>query len=289
MSPVEIEHHNLELMLRCARGAYPENNRDKTVCQHQYTSFPLRLSTPFRLEGKNSNRIYHYLINTSPGLLAGDKLSLSLQLAANTSLYLTDQAATKVHPMPKGNRATVNYQIILGRNADLELVPEPIILYKDSILEQNTRVKLHPTAKLFISEIILPGRIAKQEYYDFNYYLNRLQVSDLTDKLLFVDAMRLTGKNQFKNNPLFVSFPIIGNAIAMIPDADLELLSRRLENVELAKCKNIEVATSVLPSDNGLVIRALGSKTIELKKYFTYAIDCIRAITKRPSLPYIAK
>ena len=268
-------------MLRC--------DRDRTVCQHQYTSFPLRLSTPFHLEG-DKQRIYHYLINTSPGLLAGDKLSLSLQLAANTSLYLTDQAATKVHPMPNGDRATVNYQIIVDRNADLELVPEPVILYKDSILEQNTTIRLHPTAKLFVSEIILPGRIAKQEYYDFNYYSNRLQISDLTGKLLFVDAMRLVGKrNQFKDNRLFVSLPIIGNAIAILPGVDLKLLTTRLENLKLAKCKNIEVATSVLPSDNGLLIRALSSKTIELKKYFSYALDCIRTITSRSSLPYIAK
>ena len=264
-------------MLRC--------DGDRTVCQHQYTSFPLRLSTPFRLEG--GKKIYHYLINTSPGLLAGDKLNLSLQLAANTSLYLTDQAATKVHPMPNSNSATVNYQIIVDRHADLELVPEPIILYKDSILEQNTTIKLHSTAKLFISEIILPGRIAKQEYYDFNYYLNRLQVSDLTGKLLFVDAMHLVGKNQFKNR-LF-SLPIIGNAIAILPSVDLKLLTTQLENLELVNCKNIEVATSILPSDNGLVIRALSSKTIELKKYFTYAIDCIRTISDRPPLPYIAK
>ena len=276
----DTKHHNLELMLRC--------DRDRTVCQHQYTSFPLRLSTPFRLEvGK---RIYHYLINTSPGLLAGDELSLSLQLAANTSLYLTDQAATKVHPMPNDDSATVNYQIIVDENADLELVPEPVILYKDSILEQNTIIKLHPTAKLFISEIILPGRIAKQEYYDFNYYSNRLQVSDLTGKLLFIDAMRLVGKqNPFKNNRLLASLPILGNAIAILPNVDLKLLSTRLESLELVNCKNIEVATSVLPSENGLVIRALSSKTLELKKYFSYALDCIRTITNRPPLPYIAK
>ena len=285
-------------MLRCDRAlkdtalhkAYPSGNLTfQTVCQHQYTSFPLRLSTPFRLEAKNSNRIYHYLINTSPGLLAGDKLNLSLQLAENTSLYLTDQAATKVHPMPNGDRAIVNYQITVDRNADLELVPEPVILYKNSILEQNTTVKLHPTAKLFISEIILPGRIAKQEYYDFNYYSNRLQVSDLTGKLLFIDAMRSIGKqNQFKNNRLLVSMPIIGNAIAIIPGTDLKLLTTQLE-LESAKCQNIEVATSILPSNNGLVIRASSSKTIDLKKYFTYAIDCIRTITNRSPLPYIAK
>jgi urease accessory protein len=275
-------HHNLELMLRCDRG--------KTVPQHQYTTFPLRLSTPFRLEGINSNRVYHYLINTSPGLLAGDELSLSLKLAEDTQLYLTEQAATKVHPMPNYGKATVEYQIKLEANASLELVPEPVILYADSILEQKTVVKLHPTARLFISEIILPGRIARQEYYDFNYYLNRLQILDLTGKLLLRDAIRLVGKqNQFQNNRLFTSRPVIGNAIAIIPDLNLDWLNGQIENIKLAKCQNIELATSIIPSNNGLVIRAMSDKTIEIKKYFTYVINCIRAINHQTSLPYIAK
>ncbi|MGL5076037.1 MAG: urease accessory protein UreD, partial [Waterburya sp.] len=169
--------NNLDLKLQC-------NSINQTICHYQYSNYPLRLSSIFRFEGANSQRAYLYLLNTSPGLLAGDTLNLSLQLASNSHLYLTDQAATKVHPMPEVNtKATMNYQIVLEANSSLELVPEPIILYKNSILEQDTIIKLHPKARLFLSEIILPGRLAKQEFYDFNYYFNRLQVKDLTDKL----------------------------------------------------------------------------------------------------------
>ncbi len=276
--------NNLELKLY-------QSQSNQTICQHQYTTFPLRLSSLFRLEGADSNRGYVYLINTSPGLLAGDELNLSLKLAPNTSLYLTDQAATKVHPMPEiGKIAKVNYQILVDANASLELVPEPIILYTDSVLEQKTIIRLHPTAKLFLSEIILPGRLAKNEYYDFNYYFNRLQVTDLEAQILFTDAINLLGKgNQFKHNKLFISLPIIGNAIAILPDTDLTLLIPKLEDIKSADSKNIEVAVTILPSNNGILIRALSQKTIELKKYFTSALNCIRAITNQSSVPYIAK
>lgn len=276
--------NNLELKLY-------QSQSNQTICQHQYTTFPLRLSSLFRLEGADSNRGYVYLINTSPGLLAGDELNLSLKLAPNTSLYLTDQSATKVHPMPEiGKIAKVNYQILLDANASLELFPEPIILYTDSVLEQKTIIKLHPTAKLFLSEIILPGRLAKNEYYDFNYYFNRLQVTDLEAQILFTDAIKLLGKqNQFKHNKLFTSLPIIGNAIAILPDTDLTLLIPKLEGIKSVDGKNIEVAVTILPSNNGILIRALSQKTIELKKYFTSALNCIRAITNQSSVPYIAK
>lgn len=276
--------NNLELRVR-------SNQACQMVCEHQYTSYPLHLSPIFRLEGENSNRAYLYIINTSPGLLSGDELNLSLQLLANTHLYLTDQAATKVHPMPEINsKASVNSQIIVNANASLELVPEPIILYSESALEQNTTIKLDSTARLFLSEIILPGRLAKQEYYDFDYYFNRLQVTDLTGKLLFTDAMRLMGKeNPFKNNKLFALLPIMGSAIAVLPDIDLNLLTTQIENIELANCSQIEVATSILPNGNGILIRALAQKTLELKKYFKYALNCIRSITNQSPLPHIPK
>ncbi len=276
--------NNLELKLRCDQAG-------QTVCWHQYTTYPLRLSSTFRLEGVNSNRAYHYLINTSPGLLAGDKLNLALQLESDTSLYLTDQAATKVHPMPKiDTKAVVNYQITVAADANLELVLEPIILYTDSVLEQNTVIQLHPTAKLFFSEIILPGRLARGEYYDFNYYFNRLQVSNLTGKLLFTDAMRLEGKqNKFKDHKLFASLPIIGNAIAILPNIDLQLITQQLEDLKSINSQNIEVATTILPTNNGILIRALSNKTIKLKTYFTDALNCIRTITNQSALPYIAK
>ncbi len=283
MANIKYKNH-LELKLH-------KSESSQTICQHQYTTFPLRLSSLFRLEGSGSNRAYVYLINTSPGLLAGDELNLSLQLAPQTNLYLTDQAATKVHSMPEeGTKATINYQILVDADATLELVPEPIILYRDSVLEQKTIIRLHATAKLFLSEIILPGRLAKKESYDFNYYFNRLEVTDLNTKILFTDAMGLIGKqNKFKNNKLFTSLPIMGNAITVLPNTDLQSLTRQLENVALADCQNIEVATTILPSNNGILIRALSNKTIQLKKYFTYALNCIRTVTNQSSLPYIAK
>lgn len=272
--------NNLELSLRC--------DRDRTISQHQYTTYPLRLSPSFRLEGANSARIYHYLVNTSPGLLAGDELRLALKLAPNTSLYLTDQAATKVHPMPQADtKATVKYQIRVDADASLELVPEPIILYTDSTLEQETAIALHPTAKLFLSEIIIPGRLAKQEYYDFNYYLNYLKVTDLAGRILFIEANRLLGKqNQFQHHHLFAASAIIGNAIAILPNTNLKLLTTQLNKLA---SKNIETATTILPSNNGILIRALSNKTVELKRYFTSVLNCIRTTTNQSPLPYIPK
>ena len=275
--------NNLELFLGCDRHG-------KTSSRHQYTTYPLRLSAPFYLEG-NDIRAYHYLINTSPGLLAGDELNLSLQLEANSNLYLTDQAATKVHQMPEIDaKAVVNYHIKLEQNSSLELIPEPVILYKNAALKQNTVIKLHPTASLFISEIILPGRLAKNEYYDFKYYFNRLKIIDLSGKPLFIDATLHKGKdNQFKHNKLFATFPIIGSAIAILPNTNPNLLITQLNNLDLVQADNLETAITTLPNNQGILIRALSDKTILIKQYFTQILNRIRTIKNQSLLPYIPK
>lgn len=190
---------NLEIKTQCDRNG-------QTIVAHQYTRYPLGISRAFRLDRTNLNRAYLYITSISPGLLANDQLNISLELGANSELYLTDQSATKVHPMQTlGSKATTNYQVEILEEAALEFVPEPIILFKNATLEQKIRIKCHPTAQLFWSEIILPGRLAREEYYEFNSYFNHLEVRSLSGELWFTDAMRLEGKIIFLK--IIIYFP----------------------------------------------------------------------------------
>ena len=230
-------------------------------------------------------------MNSSPGLLAGDELNISLKLAANTNLYLTDQAATKVHPMPNPNSlAKTNYQIELEERTTLELICEPLILFTDAALEQKIDIKIHPTAQLCLSEIIVPGRLARGECYQFRYYYNRLRITSLTGELYFTDAMYLEGKlNPFTESSLFAAKPVLASLIIIVSEIDLKLLSQQLENLETANCADTIVASSVLPHNKGLLVRALGDNTRGLKKYLEYALNCVRSLRDRSSLPYIPK
>lgn len=277
----------LEVRLKCDRFG-------KTVVSDRYMAHPLRLSGVFRLDAAELNRAYLYITNISPGLLAGDNLSVSLKLEADTNLYLTDQSATKIHAMPvTGTQAITDIKIEVGAGASLELVPEPLILFADAALEQTTRIQLHPNAELFWSEIVLPGRLARGECYEFRHYFSRLEIStsaEQAEQLWFRDTTYLEGKhNLFKHSDLFVSKPILANLIVVQPQIDLEILSKKLENLEAADCYDAIVATSVLPENKGLLVRALASKTLEVKKYIKYALNCFRACSDRSFLPHIPK
>jgi urease accessory protein len=292
------ERDTLELKLKCddRRGQdHLGQTIQQTVVAHQYTTYPLRVSGVFRLDQADADCAYLYLINTSPGLLAQDHLRMSLSLAADTRMYLTDQAATKVHAMPKEEtQATTAWNIAVGAGASLEFVPEPVILFADAALEQTTQINLHPQAALFWSEILIPGRLARGEYYDFRHYHSRLEISSDNGKLWFRDAIRLTGKdNPFKHHDLFATEPILANIIMVQPQADLAELSQKIANLAanltFDDCQGILVASSSLPENKGLLIRVMAAKTSLIKKYLTSVLNCGRHLSDRPDLPYIPK
>lgn len=261
---------NLELILI--------KDQNQTIITHQYTAQPLGISRAFRPDITNPSRTHLYLTSTSPGLLANDALNIGLKLKSKAQLFLTDQSATKVHPMPYlGTKATINYEVEIGENATLEFCPEPIILFQESTLEQSIKINCHPTANLFWSEIIVPGRLAKGEFYDFNYYMNRLQINSFKEELLLIDSMKLEGKNNiFKHSNIFTSAPILGNIIMILPQVNLSLLIENLEKIDKLNFPGIRISISTLPHNKGLILRAIAQGTYGLKNYLTYALTCFR-------------
>ncbi len=274
----------LDLKLQC-------NSSGQTQIAHQYATHPLRVSQPFHLEQNNLGRIYLYLRNNSPGILAEDELNFSLQLEQNSQLYLTEQAATKVHPvLTRSAAARVNYQIIMNANTSLEFVPEPLILYNDAALKQETKIQMHPSSKLFWSEIILPGRLARGESYQFHFYDSCLSVTDPEGKLLLKDRSHWEGKsNTFCDNSLFSSFPIMGTAIAVYPQISCNSLQKAINNLNLVNSDESTVATSILPYEQGIIIRVLSKKSQQIKNYFRSVLNEIRSLQNDFPLPHIRK
>ena len=273
----------LKLGLKC-------NSQGQTVVTHQYQTHPLRISRVFRLDRDSDRRAYLYLRNNSPGLFAADKLEISLNVADRSQLYLTEQSATKVHPMKEKEKAEVNYQWQIGQQGIVEFVPEPLILYRDSAFQQTTTIKLHPTASLFWSDLILPGRLARGESYQFRYYDHRLSVCSDRGEPWFQERMYLKGQNNpFCHDPLLARYSVWGNAIAIMPHVKLDLLKNTVDSLAKQNIPALQAATSVLPRDRGIVIRVLADKTEKVKSYWNSVLDVLRKLNQQSSLPQVPK
>lgn len=292
----QCDQHQLALGLVCDAAG-------KTILQHRYMAYPLSVSPIFRSEEDGSaaslERAYLYRMNTSPGLLAGDRLGVSLQLAEGTQLYLADQSATKVHTMPAlGAEARVTYEIEVGDRATLEFLPEPLILFTASALSQSTDIVIAPTGGLSWGEIILPGRLARGEVYAFRECWSRLRVRSPAGKLWFAETMKLTGQdNLFVQNPLFASGLVLGSLLLILPEMvatsanlkalseDIDALAGQLTDKGLAD-GSLNLASSILPGGRGLFVRAMAETTREMQAGFRAAVDCVRSLRDEAPLPY---
>ena len=268
------------------------NAAKQTVLHRRYMAYPLSVSPLFRREEGTSRRAYLYRMNTSPGLLAGDSIGNSIQLAPESQLYLADQSATKVHQMPEvGTHASVNYRVSLAADSMLEFLPEPLILFEDADLEQTTEIVMHSEASVCWGEIVLPGRLARGEHYQFRRYLNRTKISSLDGKLWFAETMKLQGKgNRFVQSPLFASGAVLGTLILVLPGAiatlqNLKMLSTQIDALE-TDSPSLNLASSVLPGDRGLFVRVMSDTTREIQTCFKQALNYVRALRGQNPLPY---
>ncbi len=257
-------------------------------------AYPLSVSPIFRLEENGtellSNRAYLYRMNSSPGLLAGDHIGMSIQLATGAQLFLADQSATKVHTMPEA-QATVDYRIEVDSSATLEFLPEPLILFADSTLIQTTEVIMHPAASLSLGEIILPGRLARGEVYQFHQYLNRLRVKSPEGQVWFAETMKLLGKsNRFAQSALFASGAVLGSLVLILPtevatSERLAALSAEIDSLVKAD-GSVDLASSILPGGRGLFVRAIAQTTRDMQACFKGAVNCVRQLRGQSPLPY---
>ncbi len=101
-------------------------------------------------------------LNTSGGLTGGDRLSLSLDLAADCRATGTTQTAERGYRAEAGS-AVVCVHHRLGRGAHLDWLPQETILYDASAVERSTRIDLEPGASCLMLETVVLGRAAMGE------------------------------------------------------------------------------------------------------------------------------
>lgn len=124
------------------------------------------------------------------GLLAGDRIRLSLDLGADTRTFLGSQASTKVYRSDGQKVAQVAVTATLGSQAFLAWLPDPVVPFAGSRLEQSLRVDLAPTASAVLLDAVTAGRLAREERWDLTRCISRLTV-DRGGKPLLRDALNL--------------------------------------------------------------------------------------------------
>lgn len=140
------------------RGARTQLN---LLEQHQ----PLKVVRAFHL--RDGAALVH-IHNLSGGVLAGDRLSVELDVGPGARAQVTSTGATRLYrSRSRAEPAELETHASAREGAVLEYLPDPLIPFAGSRYRQCTVVNLEHGAGLFWWDTVTPGREARGEVFSY--------------------------------------------------------------------------------------------------------------------------
>jgi len=207
------------------------------------------------------------------GVAQGDRLDVTIEVGADAVAHVSTGSSTKVQTM-ECNYALSETVLSVGPGGHLDYLPEPTILHADARYAQDLTLSLAADATAIMGEVVVPGRLARDERFDFERYHSRVRGSD-PDGLLFADATHLAPAEADPTAlGVLGEFTIHGTLLVVAPSPDAAALSDALHDV-VADAEARAGATA-LPNGAGVAVRALGDRTETVQATLHVAWDRAR-------------
>ena len=160
----------------------------RSVLRSLYQQAPCRALMPDRLPEGPFEAV---LVNSSGGLVGGDRLGFEIAVEPNTAASLVSQAAEKVY-RSSGADTLVETRLSAGAGAWLEWLPQETILFDGARLRRKLVATLDPAARLLAAELVLFGRAAHGESFSRGFLHDSWAIRS-GSRLAWTDAIRLEG------------------------------------------------------------------------------------------------
>jgi urease accessory protein len=223
--------------------------------------------------------------------VGGDQLNITAQLGPGSRVLLTSVAAQKVYGSigrsrlsPAGTWARQELSFKVGAGADLEWLPQDLVLYANGLYEQRTRVWLASGASWLGAEVVRLGRTAAAETLGEGRWRSLLEIeregpNGEGGHWELVDRLELGGEGLLQGHGMAAE-PVFGSLVwaaprplAAAPLARL-LAACRADRGELPG----ELACGAL--EQGLVARYRGPSSQAARTWFTRLWARIRAANR---------
>ncbi|WP_257350388.1 urease accessory protein UreD [Pseudalkalibacillus decolorationis] len=150
---------------------------------------PLKASRALYLDDKEKATVY--LMESSGGLVAGDRNEYKVHLKKQANVCLLQQSATKVYPSLNELSSAQHVSVQLDGGARLEWMPEAIIPFKDAKFNGDTMIRMKRDSTLLWGEIISPGREKRNECFYYDEFRSSFQIW-VEEECLAYDTLHLS-------------------------------------------------------------------------------------------------
>lgn len=176
-----------------------EPRRGYTRLVHVYQQPPLKASREL-YEG-NHPAATVFIMESSGGMVAGDRNEITVTLAPDSQVKLKQQSALKIYPSHNGEFCTQAITVELAEQARLEWLPEVTIPFERAKFQVHTTIRMKESSTLIWGEIVAPGREMRGEIFDYQTFQSKYKIY-VEDTLIAYDSL------QFK--PQEMNFAKIG-------------------------------------------------------------------------------
>ncbi len=259
-------------------------------CRHQAAAeAPLKW---LRSYADPDGRLQLPLLHTAGGLVGGDRLSLTLELEPGSRALLTSVAAQKVYGTvgrsrraPAGSWARQELSVQVAEGADLEWLPQELVLYADGLFEQRARVELAAGASYLGAEVVRLGRSAAGETLQGGCWRSQLEIrrqGPTGPRWELVDRLELGGAALQAEHGM-AGEPVFGSLVWAAPTS----LNNERMGALLAACRNarhgLDGSMACGALEQGLVARYRGPSSQAARFWFSRIWTLIRQERGQPA------
>ena len=178
---------------------------------------PLRVQRPFYPEGNQCAHLY--LLHPPGGLVAGDYLTISLDLDKHAEALVTTPSAGKIYNNITELSQFQKVSLSLKEQAILEWMPQETIVFDGAKGELLTEVELAESAIFAGWDIVCLGRPSSEDWFERGHVLQSFVVKQ-DKKPIFIERNLIKAGELVMNNraglsqqPVFGTFVIAGTRI----------------------------------------------------------------------------
>jgi urease accessory protein len=240
------------------------------------------------LEESLPSMAYIYIMSPSGGILQGDRYRMDIVLKNKACAHITTQGATRVYRMER-NYATQIVNVVVDDGCYLEFVPDQIIPFRDSRFYQTVNLKVHDNGTMIYSEMIVPGRVASGESFQYDICYMKALAKNQKDTLRFIDIAILEPKKRNLNTVgILGTFDVVGSTYILTKADYVKELKDEI-NSGLQKFTHFSGGASILPHNSGVIVRMLGNVASDIRNAIYEIIKITRKIILNASFSGMRK
>jgi len=247
------------------------------TCDHKG---PLYVQKPFYPEGAETAHVY--LLHPPGGLVSGDQLTITANLAENTHVLITTPGAGRVYRAREDK--TLQHQITqlnVAKNSLMEWLPQETILYPNAHTRLENCIELAENAKFIGWEITCFGLPANKENFGAGHAEQGFQIRQ-NGRLKVRERLVIDGNSQdiFTAKAGLNGNPINGLMIAGPFDLSGNQDSDQNELIDKLRvhCTNHASLSGASLVGEYIMVRSVHDDSEQMKQLFTQCWRDIRPV-----------